>query len=40
MTKTGLEEFFKNHTYDQAQILTLDPAERVKLHEFCATRTS
>ena len=31
------EEFFKNHTYDQAQIyLTLDPAERVKLHDYLA----
>jgi magnesium transporter len=29
------EEFFKNHTYDQAQIyLTLEPADRVKVHHY------
>ncbi len=29
------DEFFKNHTYDQAQIyLTLEPADRVKLHSY------
>lgn len=29
------EEFFKNHTFDQGQIyLSLDPADRVKLHAY------